>query len=143
MKEVKISVEKMQQEVDSIERNKTWNWENICHVTEERTIINKSAASEVPVAYDPLLPSHGRFAGGKNNLVTNGTDQIVHRSYRSFSPIDSMSGIERCDSLPIISTRFPSVIGALPIVSTWFPGLTRTSLETPMLIGPNWLKVIL
>lgn len=36
-----------QKEIESIDRNKTWNWENMCHVTEERTIINKSAESEV------------------------------------------------------------------------------------------------
>lgn len=45
--ELKKAVEAKQQEVEAIERNKTWNWENMCHVTEERTIINKSAESEV------------------------------------------------------------------------------------------------
>lgn len=45
--ELKKAVEAKQQEVESIERNKTWNWENMCHVTEERTIINKSTESEV------------------------------------------------------------------------------------------------
>ena len=45
--EVKKSVEAKKEEVASIERHKTWNWENMCHVTEERTIINKSGDSEV------------------------------------------------------------------------------------------------
>lgn len=45
--EIKKAVEAKQEEVEAIERNKTWNWENMCHVTEERTIINKSAESEV------------------------------------------------------------------------------------------------
>ncbi|CAM9630800.1 unnamed protein product, partial [Hapterophycus canaliculatus] len=44
--ELKKSIETKKQEVDFIERNKTWNWENMCHVTEERTIINKNADSE-------------------------------------------------------------------------------------------------
>lgn len=47
--ELKKSIETKKQEVDFIERNKTWNWENMCHVTEERTIINKNADSEVGV----------------------------------------------------------------------------------------------
>lgn len=47
LKEIEAAVAEKQKEVDFIERNKTWNWENMCHVTEERTIINKSAASEV------------------------------------------------------------------------------------------------
>lgn len=47
VEEVKKAVEEKQSEVESIERHKTWNWENMCHVTEERTIINKSAESEV------------------------------------------------------------------------------------------------
>lgn len=45
--ELKKALAEKQKEIDSIERNKTWNWENMCHVTEERTIINKSAESEV------------------------------------------------------------------------------------------------
>ncbi|CAM9268009.1 unnamed protein product [Pylaiella littoralis] len=44
--ELKKSVEAKEKEVEFIERNKTWNWENMCHVTEERTIINKNAESE-------------------------------------------------------------------------------------------------
>lgn len=42
-----MSITEKRKEMDCIERNKTWNWQNMCHVTEERTIINKSAASEV------------------------------------------------------------------------------------------------
>ena len=45
VEEVKKAVAEKQQEVESIERHKTWNWENMCHVTEERTIINKSTES--------------------------------------------------------------------------------------------------
>lgn len=47
MKELQSGVAEKEKEVNFIERNKTWNWENMCHVTEERTIINKSAESEV------------------------------------------------------------------------------------------------
>lgn len=47
--ELKKSVEAKEKEVEFIERNKTWNWENMCHVTEERTIINKNAESEVMI----------------------------------------------------------------------------------------------
>lgn len=46
-KEVEAGIAEKQKELDLIERSKTWNWENMCHVTEERTIINKSAESEV------------------------------------------------------------------------------------------------
>ena len=58
--ELKKAVETKQQEVESIERNKTWNWENMCHVTEERTIINKSAESEVRLDFD-LMRFRFRF----------------------------------------------------------------------------------
>ncbi len=50
--EIKKGVEEKQKEVEFIERNKTWNWENMCHVTEERTIINKSGESEVCLVGD-------------------------------------------------------------------------------------------
>lgn len=48
---MKRSIEDKKKELESIERRKTWNWENICHVTEERTIINKSGDSEVRIVF--------------------------------------------------------------------------------------------
>lgn len=48
---MKQSIDDKKKELESIERNKTWNWENICHVTEERTIINKSGDSEVRIDF--------------------------------------------------------------------------------------------
>lgn len=46
-KEVEAGIAEKRKELDFIEKSRTWNWENMCHVTEERTIINKSAESEV------------------------------------------------------------------------------------------------
>lgn len=56
VEEVKKAVAEKQQEVESIERHKTWNWENMCHVTEERTIINKSSAESEVLSYFITVP---------------------------------------------------------------------------------------
>ncbi|CAM9629145.1 unnamed protein product, partial [Laminaria digitata] len=65
--ELKKALAEKQKEVETIERNKTWNWENMCHVTEERTIINKSAESEAKdtMARSSLPPKLAAALGAK------------------------------------------------------------------------------
>lgn len=65
--EVKTHIADHQKEIESIKRNRTLTWENICHVTEERTIINKNAESDVRTSYG--LKKGGRRWGGGG--VTN------------------------------------------------------------------------
>ncbi|CAN0032892.1 unnamed protein product, partial [Ectocarpus sp. 8 AP-2014] len=87
--ELQKAVEAKRKEVESIERNKTWNWENMCHVTEERTIINKSADSEAKdtTMRSALPPKLAAALGEKPRAVTapgpETTTQEVH-SYSDF-----------------------------------------------------------
>jgi len=50
IKELEAAILKRQKRLEEMERNKKWNIDNICHVVEERTIVNKQAE----VAPNPL-----------------------------------------------------------------------------------------
>eukprot|EP00903_Cladosiphon_okamuranus_P015628 g14431.t1 len=88
VEELKKAVEAKQQEVEFIERNKTWNWENMCHVTEERTIINSAEGESKDTTMRSALPPKLAAALGEKPRAhtapgPESTTQEVH-SYSDF-----------------------------------------------------------
>ncbi|CAB1116035.1 unnamed protein product [Ectocarpus sp. CCAP 1310/34] len=85
--ELQKAVEAKRKEVESIERNKIWNWENMCHVTEERTIINKSADSEGKdtMMRSALPPKLAAALGEKPRAVTAPGPETTTQEVQSYS----------------------------------------------------------
>eukprot|EP00904_Undaria_pinnatifida_P006348 jgi/Undpi1/2843/HiC_scaffold_14.g06220.m1 len=98
-----------QKEIESIDRNKTWNWENMCHVTEERTIINKSAESEAKdtMARSSLPPKLAAALGAKpkDSVPGPGSSMQEVHSYSEFVEIHEDVMERYCDLRSMDATR--------------------------------------